>query len=50
MEHFQIHDVVLHVVIENVMEENENQMNLKLQIEDFENLIQRFFLPNLGCC
>jgi hypothetical protein len=29
MEHFQILDVVLHEVIENVREENENQMNLK---------------------
>jgi hypothetical protein len=39
MEHFQIHDVVLHEVIENVMEENENQMNLKLLIEDLRDLI-----------
>jgi hypothetical protein len=29
MGHFQILDVVLHEVIENVREENENQMNLK---------------------
>ncbi len=49
MEHFQILDVVLHEVIENVMGEIEIQMNL---VEDQFNFIYliKIYLPNLGCC